>query len=93
VAVSVADEQELLSPQQAASRLGFSRQHVMRLIEYGELAAQKLPGSTYWKIPLASVLALQDDRERGSASQLQRYGASQPGTGLRPSDPHPPPRA
>lgn len=28
VAVTVAEEQELLSPQQAARRLGFSRQHV-----------------------------------------------------------------
>jgi excisionase family DNA binding protein len=65
VAVTFADEQELLSPRQAALRLGCSRQHVMRLIGYGELPAQKLPGSTYWKIPLASVLALEEDRERG----------------------------
>ena len=35
VAVTVAEEQELLSPQQVAERLGFSRQHVMRLIDYG----------------------------------------------------------
>jgi excisionase family DNA binding protein len=62
VAVTFADEQELLSPQQAASRLGFSRQHVMRLIEYGKLEGQKLPGSTYWKIPLSSILALEERR-------------------------------
>jgi excisionase family DNA binding protein len=65
VAVTVAEEQELLSPQQAAERLGFSRQHVMRLIDYGELEAQKLPGSSYWKIPLASVLACEERRDRG----------------------------
>jgi excisionase family DNA binding protein len=64
LAVTVAEEQELLSPQQAADRLGFSRQHVVRLIGYGELRAQKLPGSGYWKIPLASVLAFEDRRER-----------------------------
>ncbi len=64
LAVTVAEEQELLSPQQAADRLGFSRQHVVRLIGYGELQAQKLPGSSYWKIPLASVLAFEDRRER-----------------------------
>ncbi len=62
VAVTVAEEQELLSPQQAAERLGFSRQHVMRLIDYGELEAQQLPGSSYWKIPLASVLAFEERR-------------------------------
>jgi excisionase family DNA binding protein len=65
VAVTFADEQELLSPQQAALRLGCSRQHVMRLIGYGELPAQKLAGSTYWKIPLASVLAFEEERELG----------------------------
>jgi hypothetical protein len=31
IVVTVAEEQELLSPQQAAERLGFSRQHVVRL--------------------------------------------------------------
>lgn len=65
VAVTVAEEQESFSPQQAADRLGFSRQHVVRLIGYGELQAQKLPGSSYWKIPLASLLAFEQERERG----------------------------
>ncbi len=65
VAVTVAEEQELLSPQQAAERLGFSRQHVMRLIDYGELEAQQLPGSSCWKIPLASVIACEERRDRG----------------------------
>jgi excisionase family DNA binding protein len=65
VAVTVAEEQELLSPQQAARRLGFSRQHVMRLIDYGKLEALRLPGSTYWKIPLSSVLALEERRAEG----------------------------
>jgi excisionase family DNA binding protein len=62
VAVTVAEEQELLSPQQAARRLGISRQHVRRLIGYGELEARKLPGSSYWKIPLSSVLACEERR-------------------------------
>jgi excisionase family DNA binding protein len=65
IAVTVAEEQEMLSPQQAADRLGFSRQHVVRLIGYGELQAQKLPGSSYWKIPFASLLTFEQDRERG----------------------------
>ena len=62
IAVTVAEEKEFLSPQQAADRLGFSRQHVVRLIGYGELPAEKLPGSSYWKIPLASVLAFEERR-------------------------------
>lgn len=60
--VTVAEEDDLLSPQQVATRLGFSRQHVVRLIGYGSLQAQKLPGSGYWKIPLASVLAFEERR-------------------------------
>jgi excisionase family DNA binding protein len=64
IAVTVAEEDELLSPQQVATRLGFSRQHVVRLIGYGRLQAQKLPGSDYWKIPLSSVLAFEDHQER-----------------------------
>jgi excisionase family DNA binding protein len=65
VSVTVAEEQELLSPQQVADRLGFSRQHVVRLIGYGELEARKLTGSSYWKIPLTSVLAFEERRDRG----------------------------
>lgn len=64
VAVTVAEEDELLSPQQVATRLGFSRQHVVRLIGYGRLQGQKLPGSDYWKIPLSSVLAFEEHQER-----------------------------
>jgi excisionase family DNA binding protein len=62
LAVTVAEEKEFLSPQQTADRLGFSRQHVVRLIGYGDLPAEKLEGSSYWKIPLASVLAFEERR-------------------------------
>jgi excisionase family DNA binding protein len=74
VAVTVAEEQELLSPQEAADRLGFSRQHVVRLIQAGELAADKLPGSSYWQIPLGSVLAFEERREaaRRRSDELSR---------------------
>lgn len=71
IAVTVADEQELLSPQQVARRLGFSRQHVVRLIEHREFEAQKLPGSSYWKIPLTSVLAFEERRERARERTAQ----------------------
>lgn len=62
VAVTVAEEHELLSPQQAADRLGFSRQHVVRLIAAGDLVAERLPGSSYWQIPLDQLLAFEERR-------------------------------
>jgi DNA binding domain, excisionase family len=61
-AVTVAEESAMLSPQEAADRLGFSRQHVRRLIDYGELSAKQLPNSTHWKIPLRSILAFEQRR-------------------------------
>lgn len=65
VTVTVAEDREHLSPQEAADRLGFSRQHVVRLINARELPAEKLANSSYWKIPVASVLAFEERRERG----------------------------
>lgn len=78
IAVIVAEEQEFLSPQQAADRLGVSRQHVVRLIGYEQLPAEKLPGSSYWKIPLASVLAFEERRaesDRGAAEWSRDFDA------------------
>jgi excisionase family DNA binding protein len=74
VAVTVAEEDELLSPQEAAERLGFSRQHVVRLIAAGDLDARRMPGSIYWQIPAASVLAFEERRERArrQADELSR---------------------
>ncbi len=52
-----------VSPQRAADRLGISHQHVIRLIQAGELPADKLPGSSGWSIPLESVHAFEERRE------------------------------
>ena len=65
VTVTVAGDREYLSPQRAADLLGFSRQHVVRLINAGELPAEKLANSNYWKVLLASVVAFEERRERG----------------------------
>lgn len=62
VAVTVADEREELTPRQAAERLGFSRQHVRRLVDAGELEAHRLPNSKHWRIPLVAVLAFEERR-------------------------------
>lgn len=76
VTVNIAGEKELLSPQQAATWLGFSRQHVVRLIGYGEIPAEKLPHSGYWKIPLASVLAFERTRSvEGAQSSGPKSGS------------------
>lgn len=74
ITVTVAEDEELLSPQQSADRLGFSRQHVVRLIQAGELAADKLPGSSYWQIPAGSILAFEERRDaaRRRADELSR---------------------
>lgn len=81
LAITVAEEDELLSPNAAAERLGFSRQHVRRLVDAGELVGQQMPGSRYWKIPLASILAFEERRERAAreadafSADLDRLGA------------------
>lgn len=62
IAVTVVDENTMLSPQAAADRLGFSRQHVRRLIEAGELGASQLPRSKHWKISMRAVLAFEQRR-------------------------------
>lgn len=62
LAVTVAAEDELLSPNQTAARLGFSRQHVVRLIQAGELAGSKLEGSSYWQMPMSSIVEFEQRR-------------------------------
>jgi len=64
VTVTVAEEHELLSPRQTAERLGFSRQHVVRLIAAGDLEAHKLAGSSDWQIQIGSVIAFEKRREQ-----------------------------
>jgi excisionase family DNA binding protein len=82
VAITVAEEGTLLSPQQAADRLGFSRQHVRRLIEAEVLEGETLPNSTHWKIPLRAVLAFEENRADAEtradefSRSLDRIGAA-----------------
>jgi Helix-turn-helix domain len=64
VAVTIAEDDELVSPAQAAKWLGFSRQHVVRLLERKELVGGRLPNSTHWKIPVSEIRAFQERRER-----------------------------
>jgi len=71
VTVTVAEERELLSPQQVAARLGFSRQHVVRLINAGRIEAERMAGSSYWRVPLSSVLAFEERRAEADRSAAE----------------------
>lgn len=81
LSVTVAESDELLSPQAAATRLGFSRQHVRRLVGAGELVGRQMPNSRYWKIPLSSVIAFERGREQAArtadtfSAELDELGA------------------
>lgn len=66
VSVIVLDRDQLFSPQQAGELLGFSRQHVRRLIDSGELDAVQLPGSSHWKVAARSLLAFEQRRQQAS---------------------------
>jgi len=66
LAVTVAAEDEMLSPAETAGRLRLSRQHVRRLVDAGELEGERMPKSNYWKIPLASILAFEQRRSAAS---------------------------
>ena len=69
-----AEEQEWISPQQAAVRVGLSRQHVVRLINAGKIEAERMAGSSYSQIPLSAVLAFEGRMAEAdrSASEFSR---------------------
>lgn len=65
-----AKEQQWISPQQVALRLGFSCEHVLRLIDAGEIAADPESGSS-WQIPLSAVLAFEERRAEADRSAAE----------------------
>lgn len=69
-----ADEQEL-SPQQVADRLGFSREHVVRLVNAGELETHQPLGSSDGEIPLATVLGF-EERSRRAGEMADEFSRS-----------------
>lgn len=66
ISVLVAETEEMLSPQRVGEILGFSRQHVRRLIDAGELEAEQIPNSSHWRIPFSAVTAFEERREEAS---------------------------
>lgn len=81
LAITVAEEGEMLSPNAVAERLGFSRQHVRRLVDAGELVGEQLPNSRYWRIPVSSISAFEERRDRVAreadafSAELEELGA------------------
>ncbi|MGI8663824.1 MAG: helix-turn-helix domain-containing protein [Acidimicrobiales bacterium] len=63
-AVTVLPSDAMLTPAEAAELLGLSRPFVVRLLDEGEIPAQRLPRSRHRRIRLADVLAFQDQRDR-----------------------------
>jgi excisionase family DNA binding protein len=64
----VYDRKQQMSPQQAAVRLGFSHEHVLRLIDAEKTEAERMAGSSYWQVPLSAVLAFEERRAEADRS-------------------------
>lgn len=62
-AVTVLPSEVLLTPAEAAELLGLSRPFVVRLLDDGEIPAERLPRSRHRRIRLTDVLAFQSRRE------------------------------
>lgn len=57
-----AGKEPWLSPTQVCKRLGCSRRTLYRMVVAGELEARRLPNSSYQRIPLREVVALEERR-------------------------------
>lgn len=68
-AVTVLPSEVLLTPAEAAELLGLSRPFVVRLLDEGEIPAERLPRSRHRRIRLAEVLAFQSRREQRRAGR------------------------
>jgi excisionase family DNA binding protein len=71
----------VLSPEEAAERLGVSREHVQRLIGAGELMTERVLNSRSWSVPVDSIVAFEQRRHAAreasdrAARNLDRLGA------------------
>lgn len=61
-AVTVLPSEVLLTPAEVAELLGLSRPFVVRLLDEGEIPAERLPRSRHRRIRLTDVLAFQSRR-------------------------------
>ena len=80
-AVTVLPSDVLLTPAEVAELLGLSRPFVVRLLDDGEIPAERLPRSRHRRIRLTDVLAFQARREHRRAGR-QRVAAEVEVAGL-----------
>jgi excisionase family DNA binding protein len=66
-----AEGQERITLQQAAGRLGFSPEHVLRLINAGTIQAERMAGASDWQIPLSAVRAFEERRAEADRSMSE----------------------
>ncbi|CAN5443833.1 hypothetical protein BH11CYA1_BH11CYA1_10660 [soil metagenome] len=69
-AVSLTVHSGLLTTKQAADMLACSRQHVVKLIDEGKLAAEKMPGGTHRRIKLKDLLDFMRKEDLGRDSLI-----------------------
>lgn len=69
-AVSLTVHSGLLTTKQAADMLACSRQHVVKLIDEGKLAAEKMPGGTHRRIKLKDLLDFMRKEDLGRDSLM-----------------------
>lgn len=62
--VTVLPSEISLSPAEAAELLGLSRPFVVRLLDQGDIASERLPRSRHRRMLLSDVLAFQAQRDR-----------------------------
>ena len=92
-AVAIVAEEAEVSPAQAARLLGVSRQYVDRLVNTGVLPANRIPGSSYRRIPVRAVLAQREARDRKRegirrvVADATRRGSPMRGIESRPCSP------
>lgn len=63
-ALTVLPSDAMLTPTEAAELLGLSRPFVVRLLDDGEIPADRLPGSRHRRVRLADVVAFAERRDR-----------------------------
>ncbi len=72
--VTVMSSEVALTPAEAADLLGLSRPFVVRLLDDGTIASQRLPQSRHRRVLLSDVLAFQERRERIRAGRRKIMG-------------------
>jgi excisionase family DNA binding protein len=64
--VTVLPSDALLTPTEVGELLGLSRPFIVRLLDAGDIASERLPNSRHRKVRLTDVLAFQARRDRRS---------------------------